>query len=267
MIIKNKKKNTFLYISILTIALAYFASFLSMDGRIIKRGLRDHYFNFYDYVMTFDLGFSSISKIALDRNYGIILDYGLGLVTKMPEVFLKKIQGFPARPPLETIYIDIKLQDYQQLLEDREKAVRYKILHEHRKVKAKIRYNGKLYKAKIRLKGNESQHWRTRYQMSLRVALKGKNYILGFKKFSLHKVQATKMNGLILNVMKHSVMSCIRATEPGECSPWLCCIPMHELSLNEPYQSRCSRNRMSARPRPVNPPSGKPAPAAELGLP
>ena len=193
MIIKNKKKNTFLYISILTIALAYFASFLSMDGRIIKRGLRDHYFNFYDYVMTFDLGFSSISKIALDRNYGIILDYGLGLVTKMPEVFLKKIQGFPTRPPLETIYIDIKLQDYQQLLEDREKAVgslHNQILHEHRKVKAKIRYNGKLYKAKIRLKGNESQHWRTRYQMSLRVALKGKNYILGFKKFSLHKVQA-----------------------------------------------------------------------------
>ena len=87
-----------------------------------------------------------------------------GLVKKMPEVIFKKIQGFPARPPLETIYIDIKFKDYQQLLEEREKAVRYhnKILHEHKKVKAEIRYNGKLYKAKIRLKGNLSQHWRSK---------------------------------------------------------------------------------------------------------
>ena len=190
MIIKRKKKNMFLYFFILTITLAYCAFFLSMEGRILKRVLRDHYFNFYDYAMTFDLGFSSVSKITLDRNYGTSLRYGLGFVKKVPEIFSKKIRGFPERPPLEAIYIDIKFQDYRQLLEEREEAVRSKVLLEHKKVKAEIRYNGKLYKAKIRLKGNLSQHWRSRHQMSLRVALKGKNYILGFKKFSLHKASA-----------------------------------------------------------------------------
>jgi len=190
MIIKNKKKNIFPYFFILTIALGYCAFFLSLEGRILQRVLRDHLFNFYDYAMTFDLGFSSVSKITSDQTYGVVLDYGLGVAKKMPEVFFKKIQGFPTRPPIKTIYIDIKFKDYQQLLEEREQAVRYKVLHEHKKVKAEIRYNGQLYKAKIRLKGNLSQHWRSRYKMSLRVEIKGKNNVLGFKKFSLHKVSA-----------------------------------------------------------------------------
>jgi hypothetical protein len=199
MIIKNKKKNIFFYISILTIALACFASFLSMDRELKKKLWFDQYINFYDYFLTFDLGFSSIRAIALNQNYlgtqkedtsffdRVVLGYAGGLGGKIPEIFSKKIQGFPARPPLKAIYIDIKFQDYKQLLEDREKAMRLEINHQPNKIKAELWFKGKTYNAKVRLKGNLMDHWRSRHKMSLRVEIKGKNYILGFKKFSLHK--------------------------------------------------------------------------------
>ena len=164
MIIKNKKKNIFLYISILTIALAYFAFFLSMDGRNLKRVLRGPYYNFYDYFLTLDLGFSSIPAIDSNQSYRwkknedtsyfgrLILSYAGSLGKKIPEIFSKKIQNFSARPPLEVIYIDIRFEGYRQLLADRERAMRLDILHKPKKIKAEIRFKGKIYNAKVRLK-------------------------------------------------------------------------------------------------------------------
>jgi hypothetical protein len=120
----------------------------------------------------------------------VILGYVGGLGKKIPEIFSKKIQGFSGRPLLEAIYIDIGFEGYRQLLEDRENAIRLGILHKPNKIKAEFRFKGKTYNAKVRLKGDLIDHWRSRYKMSLRVKIKGKNNILGFKQFSLQKPES-----------------------------------------------------------------------------
>ena len=190
MILKTNKKNILAYISLLAIVVSCLTYFISIERGIITKALRNHYLNFYDSAMAFDLGFSSLRNISLDPKYGTAFGWSAGLLKKVPEIVFKNLRGFRSRPPINAINIDIKLQDYLQLLEDREKAMRIGFLHSPNKIKAKIFYKEKRYKAEIRLKGDMAQHWRSRHRMSLRVAIKGKHNILGFKKFSLHKVSA-----------------------------------------------------------------------------
>ena len=78
---------------------------------------------------------------------------GLCTITKIepdpaaPEIVFKNLRGFRSRPPINAINIDIKFQDYLQLLEDREKAMRIGFLHSPNKIKAKIFYKEEQYKA------------------------------------------------------------------------------------------------------------------------
>lgn len=106
---------------------------------------------------------------------------------KFPRIVEANLNGFEGRPEIDRIDIDIKFDDMQRILADRERAMQKTILRGPTKVPAKLRYKGKTYKAKIRLKGDLEDHWSTSRRMSLRVSLKGKNSIFGYKAFSIHK--------------------------------------------------------------------------------
>jgi len=111
-------------------------------------------------------------------------------VRQFPEIVKGNILGFENRPKIDKIYIDIKFDHVQTILNDRKKGLEYGVLKESTKVPAKLRYNGKVYKAKIRLKGDLADHWTASRRMSLRVSLSGKNSIFGYKSFSIHKPRA-----------------------------------------------------------------------------
>ncbi|MCI5162386.1 MAG: hypothetical protein D3917_10310, partial [Candidatus Electrothrix sp. AX5] len=77
--------------------------------------------------------------------------------------------------------------EYQQIMQDRERALPVGILTRPTTVKAKLRYKNDTYKIKLRLKGNLKGHWVAKKRLSLRIKLKGEKTILGYKEFSLHK--------------------------------------------------------------------------------
>jgi hypothetical protein len=109
------------------------------------------------------------------------------LLANLGEILRGKILGFPGRPAFERIDIDIKQLEFEKILADRKRSIEAGVLIRPVDVKARIRYRGNSIKAKLRLKGELPDHWISRYRMSFRVSLKGRNYVLGFKKFSLHK--------------------------------------------------------------------------------
>jgi len=108
------------------------------------------------------------------------------VVPRIPEIVSSKAEGFKGRPNLERIDIDIKFEEYEKLLRDRDRAIKNQILTDPQEVKAKLRYKGSQIGAKVRLKGDLSDHWRSPIRMSLRVELKGNQAIKSFKRFSLH---------------------------------------------------------------------------------
>ena len=173
----------------MTLTVVYSTYLLSMERDLIKDAFRNYYYSVYDSAMTLDLGFSSLRNISLDKANRTLWGSGLGFLAKTPQIIIEKFRGFPSRPPLKKLYIQIKFQNHQQLLKEREQAMRKDILEKPRKIKAEFLFEGERYKANIRLKGDLNDHWRSNHQISLRVAIKGKNSILGFKKFSLQKVR------------------------------------------------------------------------------
>ena len=184
------KKNLFVYAAILPIFVACMAYFLPMDKQFLKDLYRNFYNSNHDSAMSLDLGFSHLRNVSLDESNWTVWGNISGLLLKTPKIIFEKFRGFPSRPTINTLHIAIKFRSYQQLLNDREQAMEKGILQNPKKLKAKIFFNGKQYKTELRLKGDKSEHWRSEHRMSLRVALKGNKNILGFKKFSLHKMEA-----------------------------------------------------------------------------
>ena len=187
MIVKDIKKGKFAYVALSTIIVVCSVYLLSMDKG--KDTLRNYYYSLYDSAMTLDLGFSSLRNISLDKANRTLWGSGLGFLAKTPQIIIEKFRGFPSRPPLKELDIQIKFRNYQQLLKEREQAMTMDILQKPSKIKADFYFEGKRYKANIRLKGDLNDHWRSTHQISLRVVIKGKHNILGFKKFSLQKVR------------------------------------------------------------------------------
>ena len=170
MIIKKRKGNTTLLFALLSILVASFTvSIIAYNQN--KAVLRA---NFGQKVQTLDLGYSSPQKLST-------------ILKDLPAIIWNKITGFPGRPNLERIDIDINFSEYQKILVDRKKAISIGGLSNPTDVSGRVRYRNKNIRAKIRLKGDLPDHWLSYYRMSFRVSLKGKNSILGFKKFSLHK--------------------------------------------------------------------------------
>ncbi len=146
---------------------------------------RYRYFSFFDKIMSYDLGYSAPSDFN-GKSYELLLK----ILINSPSILLSNIKGYPDRPVLDRIDLDLKFLDYQKILQDKKEAISREILVSPSDVKGRIRYKGKNYKANIRLKGDLAQHWRSKYRMSLRISLKGKNTLLGYKKFSVHKPSA-----------------------------------------------------------------------------
>ena len=180
MIIKKKKRGFFVFAIIFTILAV---SLISSRKGILKEEL----YNAHDLFLALDLGISSLKNISEDTPPGVYASRIIGLAKKTPEIIIGRVRGFPQRPPLQRMDIDIKYMDYQSLLDDRKQAVLKDFLYKSTKVKANIRFQGEQYKSEVRLKGNLVDHWRSRHRMSLRVSIKSKDDILGYRKFSLHK--------------------------------------------------------------------------------
>jgi hypothetical protein len=128
--------------------------------------------------MAFDPGFSSAKSPT---------QFVTQFVTNLPKIVKGKLFGFEGRPEFERIDIDIKFDDMQTMQADRQKALTVGVLKNPTKVPAKLRYKNRVFKAKVRLKGDLKDHWSSPHRMSLRVSVKGKETISGFKAFSLHK--------------------------------------------------------------------------------
>ena len=117
---------------------------------------------------------------------GLVVRFPTYVAPRLPNIILSKLHGFPGRPVLERIDIEIKFLEYKKILEDRKRAIKDQILTHPHEVKAKINYKGRQIKANLRLKGDLSDHWRSKKRMSFRVSLKSDFTINGFKRFSLH---------------------------------------------------------------------------------
>lgn len=137
-------------------------------------------------VMESDPGFSSVKNILLTFHALSFTEK----ITKITQTVSQKIQGFPDRPEIERLDIDIAFLEQQKILNDRNRAISHDFLTRPTTVNAKIRFHDNVYKARIRLKGDLGDHWYSKTRMSLRVSLKGKKTILGFKKFSIQKPRA-----------------------------------------------------------------------------
>jgi hypothetical protein len=161
-----------------------------------KHVLRVNFDNFLEKLMTYDLGFSNQKNLYDD---GELDDYdnwsyldkllpaikALGVST--PDIISRKIFGINSEIVAERLDVDINFKNYQQLLDDRTRAIFYGINKDPVTVKGKVTYKGEAFKAKLRLKGDLFDHWASKYRMSLRVNIKGKSTILGFSKFSMQK--------------------------------------------------------------------------------
>ncbi len=138
---------------------------------------RNSIFSLYDKIMGYDLGFSSPSTY---NGNAIVFVYSI--LKKIPDIAFASLQGYPGRPSIERIDLDIGFTEYQRILADRKRAVADEILVSPSEVKGSVRFQGKQIKAKMRLKGDLAQHWRSRHRMSFRISLKGRDTFLGFKK-------------------------------------------------------------------------------------
>ena len=134
--------------------------------------------------------------------------WGLTLFKKPLSVIPNYIDGLKAEP--EVIEIDIKFKDYQDIVFQRELALKYGNkyrIHPENKgyVKAKINYKGEKYDIKIRLKGGQLDHWGHDYKWSYKIKMNGEGRILGMKYFSLQLPKTRSyMNEWVLHQMfKH----------------------------------------------------------------
>jgi hypothetical protein len=171
MIIKSHKKSFGLAIATIMTITIVFLTYDSSKLRLEKWALMAD-------IMSVDLGISELP---------ILSELGGYLTNNGFRAIINIVRGFPDRPLINRIDIDIKLLEYNKILADRQRGLDNNVSYYRQKVNAKIRYNNATYKAKIRLKGTSIDHWRAKARMSLRINLKGKNSIEGFKKFSIHK--------------------------------------------------------------------------------
>ncbi len=150
-----------------------------------RRSLEAEIYAAYDPLMSLDLGFSSLNRVGDG-----LPEVALNFMKAIPVIIKAKTVGIENQPEIPQIDLNIKFEDYQTILADREKGRTEGFLRDPSEVNARLVYKGKNHKAEVRLKGDISDHWRSRHRMSLRVDLKGDDTIMGFKSFSIHKPAA-----------------------------------------------------------------------------
>ena len=106
--------------------------------------------------------------------------------------------------PANSMQINIKLDDYQTLLEKRNMALKDGILTRSKddEVNSIINFNNKNYKVKIRLKGDWVDHIKDD-KWSFRIKVRGDKSIMGMKEFSL---QHPRSRNYINEYIYHSLL-------------------------------------------------------------
>jgi len=160
--------------------------FISLPLNIVN--YRNITWDFYEKVSTFDTGASSLHELS----GGTLRDYKgfFTLLKNSPKAINNVLFSVNRSKDIPSIYIDIKFKNYKKLIQDRDSALMNGIGYDYRNVKSEVTFNNKKMKSKVRLKGHLSDHWRSKYRMSLRVKLSDDNSLFGFKEFSLHKPSA-----------------------------------------------------------------------------
>jgi len=178
MIIKEKKN--------LKIAISSLLLIVIITVIVNKKDLLQTYRDFNQKLITLSLGYSDPVNLPdppiLSESK---LRNPLAIINSIPDIVRHKLNYDNSN--IQVINIDIDFLHYQTLMSDRNNAINSGVLIDPHTVPAMIRYRGNKYKAKVRLKGNLSDHWSSRYQMSMRVDIKKGKTVHGFMNFLLHK--------------------------------------------------------------------------------
>ena len=180
--ILKQKKSSILIILILISLLLLSLTLNNQKINIFKADLREKF-------VSLDLGMSSINNLLDDGSGEIIRTKSkklIILIKKIPSFFYYKLFDKDAIQ-FEKIFIDIKFEDYQKIILDRNNGLRDNILTNPSITQATLRYKNNKFKAKIRLKGNLIDHWTSSHRMSFKIALNNEKTILGFNEFSIQK--------------------------------------------------------------------------------
>jgi len=154
-----------------------YVNFDNQKLRILGEDIREK-------IHTLDLGVSKFTNINSDaESFGEKLQF---VIAKIP-VFIKGLIFHDSNDYLETINLDLKFKNLQQILSDRSKAIEKGLLTNSTYVNADIYYKKKKYKAKVKLKGDLKDHWLSQYRYSLRVKLKKGQIIMGMNEFDIQK--------------------------------------------------------------------------------
>ena len=140
MIIKSHKKSFGLAIATIMTITIVFLTYDSSKLRLEKWALMAD-------IMSVDLGISELP---------ILSELGGYLTNNGFRAIINIVRGFPDRPLINRIDIDIKLLEYNKILADRQRGLDNNVSYYRQKVNAKIRYNNATYKAKIPLRGLKS---------------------------------------------------------------------------------------------------------------
>lgn len=188
--ILKRKKNEIFFLTVVVVILLIFSLIITLSNKnLFFKSLSDLREKF----MTYDHGFSSTKNlfgmstfISISSESNFIIDVVKNLPSNIYKSIQLKTKGFPNRPVMETIEININFKNYKKILDDRKSFLVNMIALEPTDVNATVHYNGKKYDANLRLKGDLRDHWDSVYRMSFRVDLKNGS-IFGLKRFSLQK--------------------------------------------------------------------------------
>ncbi len=162
----RKGRNPILYAVFLTVLLVAF-SLSTVDYDEVREELLQS-------ALSVDHGFSNVPTLSQVADSAVDMSKGV-------------LFGFPDRPQLETLYIDVEPREYRTLLNDRERAISKNILTNPTEVNATLRFNNEQLRANVRLKGDLYDHWSSKRRMSLRIEVKDDRSVLHFNEFSLQK--------------------------------------------------------------------------------
>lgn len=165
-LVRRRARNPILYAVIMTMLIVGLA--------VLNARVWESQAELDEALLSLDLGYSSAQQ----------LDH---LSDDLFEITRSKILGFPHRPEIQTVYIDVNPEEYRVLLQDRERALANSVLSAPTEVNGKLRFEDKRLNIDVRLKGDLLDHWVARRRMSLRVKIKGDESVLGFNEFSLQK--------------------------------------------------------------------------------
>jgi uncharacterized protein YjbI with pentapeptide repeats len=116
------------------------------------------------------------------QNKKYILTMDKSILSNIENILISFSKNKIVYPKLK---IEIPFKGFNKIKNDRNKALRYGLLEDSKKVKGTIELDGKIYNADFRLKGNLPDHWNNTKQWSLKIDIKNNDSLLGLSEFSI----------------------------------------------------------------------------------